>query len=438
MEIEVLYWQMAVVGLLIVVNGFFAMSELAVVSAREGRLRRMANDGRKGARTALALSKEPTAFLSTVQVGISLVAIVSGAYSGSTFAGPLAQVLSAWGLASHYAYPVAFGLVVVATTYLSLIIGELVPKRLALNRAEAIACLVAPLMKVLSIVGAPVVWFLTTSTEFVLKLLRVKPNPDSGVTEEDVRSMIAEGTKTGVFEHAEHDLLDGVMRVADRNVRSIMVPRTDTVWVSIEDSVKEIMTEVRQSGHSRFPVCHADVDDVVGVLHVKALVTHDRAPTPADIEAAIREPIYVNETMRILTLLERFRHSTVHMAIVLDEYGAFEGIVTPMDILAAIAGDLPEHEGDDEPEAVQRSDGSWLMDGAMSVEAAERVLQTVSLAERGDFVTFAGFVLNELGHIPEAGDSFDFRGWRFEVVDLDGRRIDKVMASRLGREETAD
>lgn len=426
-----IYWQIAVVVLFTLVNGYFAMSELAVVSAREGRLQRMADNGKRGAKTALSLAKEPTAFLSTVQIGISLVAIISGAYSGSTFAGPLSGVLEAWGVPPASSYAVAFSLVVIATTYLSLIIGELVPKRIALNNAEAIACFVARPMKLLSIGAAPVVWFLTFSTETVLKLLRVQPNPDSGVTEEDVRAMIAEGTRTGVFEHAERDMIDGVMRVADRNVRSIMVPRTDTVWLSIDDTVEEMMNEVRESGHSRFPVCRGDVDDVIGVLHVKALVSHDRAPTHEDVEAAIREPIFVNETMRILTLLERFRNSNVHMAIVLDEYGAFEGVVTPMDILVAVAGELPEHEGDEDPDATQRDDGSWLLDGAMTVEAAEHVLEDAKLRETGDFVTLAGFVLHELGHIPEAGDSFETQGWRFEVIDLDGRRIDKVLATRI-------
>lgn len=425
-----LIWQIAIVFVLILINGFFAMSELAVVSARPVRLRQLAKDGHTGAATALDLAEEPTAFLSTVQVWISLVAIISGAYSGATFAGPLSQALAGLGVPASYAFPTAFTLVVIATTYVSLIVGELVPKRLALNNPETIACFVARPMKLMSTIGAPLVWFLSLSTKIVMKLLRVKPSTDAGVTEEDVRAMIAEGTKAGVFEHAERDMIERVMRVADRNVRSIMIPRTDAIWLSINDTVEEMMSEVRASGHSRFPVCRDHVDDVIGVLHVKALVTHDRAPTHADIEAAIREPLFVNETMRILTLLERFRDSAVHMAIVLDEYGAFEGTVTPMDILVAIAGDLPEHEGDDDPEAVERADGSWLLDGAMAVEAVERVLP-VSIAGSGDYATLAGFVLSEFGRIPEAGEEIEAQGWKFEVVDLDGRRIDKIMASRV-------
>ena len=429
-----LFWELLIVFLLILLNGFFAMSELAVVSSRRMRLEQMAQNGSTGARRALKLTEDPTGFLSTVQIGITLIGIVAGAYSGATFAEPLASVLRELAFIEESASAIAFVLVVIATTYLSLIFGELVPKRIALNNAEAIASFVAGPMTVLAVIGAPLVWFLRFSTETVLKLLRIKSTPESTVTEEEVKAMIAEGTETGVFEHAERNMLEGVLKLADRNVPSIMVPRPDTVWLSIEDPIETIMEEISTSGPSRFPLCRSDVDDVIGVLHVKNLLKSKTIPEEADLMQAVREPLYVSETMSVLDLLDRFRTSSVHMAVVLDEYGAFEGIVTPTDILTAIAGDLPEHEGDDEPDAVRREDGSWLLDGSMPVDAVERVLGDVTIAGDGDYETLAGFVLDEMGHIPSVGECFDAQGWRFEVIDLDGRRIDKILARRLDGE----
>ena len=424
-----MFLQILIVVLLILLNGFFAMSELALVSARRVRLEQMANEGSSGARRALKLSEDPTGFLSTVQIGITLIGIVAGAYSGATFAEPLADVLRELAIIENSAYAIAFTLVVAATTYLSLIVGELVPKRIALSHAEGIASFVAGPMSILAVVAAPIVWFLRISTNAVLKLLGISREAENTVTEEEVKALIAEGTKTGVFEHAERDMIDGVLRLADRSVRSIMVPRPDTVWLSIEDPVETIMEEIRASGHARFPVCRGDVDDVIGVLHVKTLVGAGPSFSHADIEAGIAEPLYVNESMPILKLQERFRDSTIHMAIVIDEYGSFEGVVTPTDILVAIAGDLPEREGDDEPDAVRREDGSWLLDGAMAIDDVERVLDDLTI-KGGDYATLAGFVLEHMGHIPDPGECFETQGWSFEVLDLDGRRIDKVLASR--------
>jgi putative hemolysin len=430
-----LYWEMTIVLLLILLNGFFAMSELAVVSSRRVRLEQMAQAGRPGAAKALKLASDPTGFLSTVQIGITLIGIFAGAYSGATFAEPLAAVLREFEWIDTSAYPLALALVVLATTYLSLVIGELVPKRIALNNAEAIACFVAGPMTVVAFVGTPIVWFLRLSTETILRLLGVSATPDSTVTEEEVKAMIAEGTETGVFEHAERDMIEGVLRMADRNARSIMVPRRDAVWLSIDDPVDAILDEIRASGHSRFPLCREQVDDVIGVLHVKDLLRAGPHPTREEILAAVVDPLYVNETMPALKLLDRFRGSAVHMAIVLDEYGAFEGIVTPTDILTTIAGDLPEREGDDAPEAVRREDGSWLLDASMAVDSVERILEGVTMEGDVDYATLAGFILDELGHIPAVGESFVSQGWRFEVVDLDGRRIDKVLATPATQDE---
>jgi putative hemolysin len=424
-----MFWELLVLAVLILINGFFAMAELAIVSSRRVRLQEMAKAGKRGAVAALSLIDDPVGFLSTVQVGITLVGIVAGAYSAATFAGPFGEFLKNIPAIAVYAEEIAFAVVVVAVTYFSLVIGELVPKRIALNHAETIAAAVAPLMRLLAKVGAPFVWFLRFSTHSVMALLRLKPAPESAVTEEEVKALIAEGASSGVFQPAERELIEGVLRMGDRAVRSIMVPRTAVVWLDVEDTQEEIYAAIAESGHSRYPVARGDIEDVIGVAHTKDLLEQQRKTGTIDLIAAAREAPYVVDRMPVLRLLERFKSSSVHMAFVVDEHGSFEGIVTPTDILTTIAGDLPQSEEEAEPEAVQREDGSWLIDGLMVVDAAERTLGIEGMAEEGDFNTVAGFVLHELGHLPVAGENFEWHGWRFEVVDLDGRRIDKILAS---------
>ncbi len=423
--------ELAVVGSLILLNGFFAMSELAVVSSRKGRLQQLAQSGSRGARRALKLIEDPTGFLSTVQIGITLVGVLAGAYSGATLAEPLADALGTLSWIDASADELAFVIVVVGITYLSLIVGELVPKRLALSNAEGLASLVAPVLTILARAGAPLVWFLRVSTEAVLAVLRVKTTASSTVTEEEVKSLIAEGTSAGIFEPAEQDMVGRVLRLADRPVRTIMVPRPDVIWLDANDPDDAILDEVRDSGHSRFPVARGDdVDQAVGVVHAKDLLEQQRQTGAIDLIAAMREPLYVSDSMPILKLLDQFRSSSVHMALVLDEHGSLEGVVTPLDILIAITGGLPEREGDGDPDAVRRDDGSWLLDGRMAIDEVERVLDAPAIAD-GDYATLAGFVLHRLGHIPKPGESFVWRDWRFEVVDLDRRRIDKVLATRI-------
>lgn len=424
-----MFWELLVLALLILINGFFAMAELALVSSRRVRLQEMAKAGKRGASTALKLIDDPVGFLSTVQVGITLVGIIAGAYSAATFAGPFGEFLKGIPAIEVYAEEIAFTVVVVAVTYFSLVIGELVPKRIALNHAETIAAAVAPLMRLLAIAGAPFVWFLRVSTHAVMTLLRIKPAAESEVTEEEVKALIAEGATTGVFQPAEQELIEGVLRLGDRAVRSIMVPRTAVVWLDVEDTPDEIYATIEEVGHSQYPVARGDIEDVIGVAHTKDLLEQQRKTGTINLVKAAREAPYVVDRMPVFRLLERFKTSAVHMALVVDEHGSFEGIVTPTDILTAIAGDLPHSEEEEEPDAVQRDDGSWLLDGLMAVDDAERTLGIEGMAEEGDFNTVAGFVLHELGHLPEAGEHFDWHGWRFEVVDLDGRRIDKILAS---------
>lgn len=432
------FWEFAVLAVLFLVNGFFAMAELAIVSSRRSRLQGMVEQKVRGAARALALLDDPTGILSTTQIGITLVGIFSGAFGGATLSDPLEQALADVPAFANYSHQLALAIVVIGVTYFSLIVGELVPKRVALANAERIACAVAPFMSGLSKVVAPIVWFLRISTEGVLRLLRLRRAPQSTVSDEEVRALLAEGTESGVFLPAERDIIEGVIRVADRSVRSIMVPRPDVMWIDVEDEPEAILKEVLESGHSRFPASRGDVDDVVGVLHVKELLRQLHTTGKIDIDGAIREPLFVDEHMPILRLLDRFKGSPVHMAIVLDEHGSFEGVITPTDILTSIAGDLPEHEGDEEPDAVEREDGSWLLSGRLAIDDAERVLSLSGMNEGEDFHTIAGFILHQLGHIPQTGESLTWRGWRFEVVDLDARRIDKIEARRLPQEELTD
>ncbi|HET9070096.1 MAG TPA: hemolysin family protein [Amaricoccus sp.] len=420
-------FSIVIVLVLVVLNGFFAMSELATVSARRSRLETMARAGSSGAARALKLAEDPTGFLSTVQIGITLIGIFAGAYSGATLSQPLADALRQIPALASIAGTLAFALVVVATTYVSLIIGELVPKRLALRNAEGIAAFVSGPMTFLAAVGKPIVWFLRVSTEAVLGLLRLRGEAPSSVTEEEVKAMIAEGTDAGVFHEAERELLEGVIRFADRPLRSIMVPRHAMVWIDVNDPLDEALTEILDSGHSRFPLCDGSIDKVIGFLHVKDILEMQRSGG-SDLRPLAREPLYVSESIPALRMIELFRASGIHMAMVVDEYGSLEGLVMPTDILTGIAGDLPDL-GEEAPGAVQRDDGSWLLDGSLPVDTAARVLEAEDMQPE-DYSTLAGMIIEELGHIPTPGENVTLHGWCFEVVDLDGRRIDKVLARR--------
>jgi putative hemolysin len=418
-----------IVFVLVVLNGFFAMSELAIVSARKARLETMAKNGSRGAGRALRLAEDPTGFLSTVQVGITLIGIFAGAYSGATLSAPLADALRGVPALARVADTLAFALVVVATTYVSLIVGELVPKRLALRNAEGIAAAVSGPMTVLARIGTPIVWFLRLSTEAVVALLGMRGDAPSAVTEEEVKAMIAEGTDAGVFHEAERELLEGVIRFADRPLRTIMVPRHVITWIDAADPLEATLDTVLAAGHSRFPLCTGDIDNVIGFVHVKDILEMQRRGG-TDLREVSREPLYVSESIPALRMIELFRSSGVHIAMVIDEYGSLEGLVTPTDILTGIAGELPDLHAGEAPGAVQRDDGSWLLDGSLAVDAAARVLGVEDDMASDDYATLAGMVIEHLGHLPNPGEHVTLHGWCFEVIDLDGRRIDKILARR--------
>ncbi|MCW2246755.1 putative hemolysin [Azospirillum fermentarium] len=423
-------WEVLIIVLLIVLNGFFAMSEMAVVSARRARLQQMASEkGARGAKAALALSDDPSRFLSTVQIGITLIGIVAGAYGGATLADRLGQYLDTIPWIAPYGSQAGFAIVVAVITYLSLIVGELAPKRMALVHPERIASAVARPMRVLSSATGPFVWLLGASTEGLLKLFGQQTTREQTVTEEEVKTLIKEGTQTGVFDPVEQAMIEGVLRLSDRTVRSIMTPRPDVMWLDMTDPPDAIAQEISTSTYSRFLVCRGDVDEVQGIVSTKALLEQALRGKPIDLRAAMAEPLIVHDGTPIMRMLELFKQATVHMAVVVDEYGSVEGIVTVTDILVSIAGDLPE-PGDDGEAAVQRDDGSWLVDGMSPVEEIEDLVGVRDLRGEGDYHTIAGFMLDRFGHIPKAGEHFLWQDIRFEVVDMDGRRIDKILIQK--------
>jgi putative hemolysin len=428
-------FELFVILFLFLLNGFFALSEIAIVSARRPLLRLMAENGHKGAKWALLLAEDPGSFLATVQVGITLIGILAGAYGGATLAEQLDDWLAPLPYIGEAADAVALAIVVVGVTYVSLIVGELVPKRIALNNAERIAAAVARPMTLLAKFAAPAVWFLRISTDAMLRLGGLPMQRQITVTAEEVKTLIDEGTEAGVFVAAERDMIEGVLRLTERPVRSIMTPRIDIVWLDAAMDPEELRTRIHESGHSRFPVSvGGSIDAIEGVVHTKDILDGILQGKSLDLAQAMQTPLSVHESTPVLRLIEMFRTQPVHMAFVVDEYGEIEGIVTAADVLAAIAGEFAEpSDADEGPPVVRRDDGSWLLDGMVGIEEAQRVLGCSGMRqEDDDFHTIAGFVLYKLGHVPRTGEHFTWRDIRFEVVDMDGRRIDKILVVANG------
>jgi putative hemolysin len=428
--------ELGIAVLLIGLNGLFALSELAIVSARKARLKTMADNGRAGASTALTLMEDSGRFLSTVQIGITLVGILAGAFSGAALGAMLTDILLGQGMPERVAEPLGYGLVIGSITYLSVVVGELVPKHLALKSPEGIACAVAPLMALISRIAAPVVWLLNASTKLIFRLFGQSTESESAVTEEEIKTIMAEAETAGVIETDERKMIAGVMRLGDRAVRGVMTPRTDVDWIDLDDNPSEIREILINTPHSRLPVAEGHPDNMLGVVQARELLAATLREEALDIRRHVRRAPIIPDTLDALDALEVLRQAEVPMALVHDEYGHFDGVVTPADILDAIAGAFRSDEGEAEPEAVQREDGSWLLAGWMPAdEMAEQL--GVSLPERRDYETVAGLVIGELQHLPNAGEAVETLGWRFEVVDLDGRRIDKVLASRIENREAA-
>ena len=423
-----MYLEIAIVVLLTLTNGLLAMSELAIVSARPVRLRMLADKGSKGAEIAIRLSEDPGRFLSSVQIGITLVGVLSGAFSGATLGVRLAEVLIAAGMSPTLAQTLGVGGVVVVITYLSLIFGELVPKQIALRAPEAAAVRIAPLLNLISIGAAPLVWLLDRSGKLVLRLLGQSGEADRGVTDEEVKLVISEAHSAGVMEKAETEMIAGVMRIADRTARGLMIPRHEVEVVDIDDPSESIVRRFRETGHSRLPVRDGGPDDIVGLLKSRDFLVGDQnAPTPDPRSLLIEVPV-VRDGMAALDVLEALRAAPAHMVLVYDEYGHFEGIITPMDVLEGIAGEFPQGE-QAEAKVATRDDGSLLVAGWMPVdEFADRI--GIALEEDRDYETVAGLVIDRMKALPKLGDHVDVGPWRIEVVDLDGRRIDKLLVRR--------
>ncbi|MGH9382876.1 MAG: hemolysin family protein [Vicinamibacterales bacterium] len=432
--------ELLVIVLLILANGVFAMSEMAVVAAKKVRLQQRAEDGDERAKAALELAQNPEQFLSTVQAGITLVGILAGAYAGATIAEALAGlIITSAPQVEPYARAIALGLVVAAITFLSLILGELVPKRIALNHPESIASWVAVPMTWLSKVGGPVVALLTNSTTLLLRLFGIKEQAASQLTEDEIKAVITQGAETGVIAPAEEDIVHRVLELGDTRVAAIMTPRPDIEWIDQDASPEELREFLASHPHTQFVVCQGGLDNVLGIVWSKDLLPFALRGTPINLKGLIREPLFVPDSMTAMKLLESFRSSHKHVALVTDEYGAIEGLVTVTDLLVALVGRLPVDASEATGGFITRADGSVLVDGSTAMEdvVARFAIDALPPEEAGAYHTMGGFVMARLGRVPKAADVFDWGGMRYEVIDMDGRRIDKVLVGKTPDRSTA-
>jgi putative hemolysin len=426
-------FEISAIVLLLIANGIFAMSEIAVVTARKSRLQELANKGLARARAALDLANNPNRFLSTVQIGITLVGILAGAFGGRALTESLAAELQSIPVVAPYSRPFALGIVVLSITYFSVIFGELVPKRLALGHPESIAMFMAPPMRLLLTVGSPLVHLFTFSTDLVFRLVGKRFEDRTLVTEEEITTLLRQGTEAGVFEETEQEMVEAVFQLGDKSARGLMTPRTQIIWLDVSDSVERIRAKLSDSGHSRFPVCEGSLDNVVGIVQAKDLLTNFLSVKNVELKTTMRPPDFVPRSMTALQVLEHIKKSSSHIVLVVDEYGGIEGLLTHHDILEAIAGDMPLGATPNQPKAVQRKDGSWLLDGMISVDEFKELFQLESLPgeKRDTFQTLGGFLFTQMGRVPSVSETFEWNRLRFEVVDMDGKRIDKVLVSPL-------
>jgi putative hemolysin len=424
---------LVIIILLVMVNGLLSMSELAIVSARRPRLRAMEKAGRKGAAAALELGADPGKFLSTVQTGITMIGVIAGAFSGASLGEPVGQRLALAGLAPETAMKLGFALVIIVVTYISLVIGELVPKQLALRSPERIAVVAAAPMKWLSKATAPLVWLLDRTSALIFALLRLRRENEEQVTAEDLHMVVAEATHAGVLEESERAIISGVVRLADRPAREVMTPRTTVEWIDADSSQEEIGAFLQQSPHTRIPVAEGSVDRLVGVVSARDVAAAAVAGQPIDLRALMKEAPVIHDQLDAMDALAELQSADVPMLFVHDEYGHFEGLITPADLLASLSGAFVSDTGlETDPPLVERDDGSWWVSGSLPADALADRLGLNLPADR-DYATAAGFALSVLRHLPEVGEKFRFAGWQFEIVDMDGRKIDKLLASEVKR-----
>ncbi|WP_422059168.1 hemolysin family protein [Sphingopyxis sp.] len=429
----------AIIAVLIMLNGAFALSELAIVSARGPRLQAAEKRGSRGAKIARQLGADPGRFLSTVQVGITLIGIIAGAYSGASLGGPVAERLQAWfGIDAEHAQAAGFALVIAVTTYFSLIAGELVPKQFALRAPEPIAIFMAGPMYWLSRVAAPLVWLLDNSSALVFRLLGLNRESEDRVTAEELHLIVAEASKSGVIEESERAIISGVVRLADRPVREVMTPRIDVDWIDIASDADAVRAMLLDTPHTRIPVARGSVDDIVGVVQARDIAAALFRGEALDLEKLTRSAKVIHDQIDAMDALENLRAADVPMLLVHDEYGHFEGLVTPADLLSAIAGEFASDQDiGSEPFVVERDDGSLLIAGSMPADQmAERL--GIELGDDRDYATAAGHALAILKHLPKEGETFSDRGWKFEIVDMDGRKIDKLLVTQVRKPKDED
>jgi putative hemolysin len=420
------------IAVLILANGIFAMSEAAIISARKPRLQQRADEGDEKARAALQLANAPGNFLATVQIGITLVGILAGAFGGATIAHQLSIALQAIPFLAPYSESLSLLIVVLVITYFSLIVGELVPKNVALNNPEQVAAAVAKPMSVLSRVTAPVVYVLSASTNFMLRLIGIKPSEEPLVTEEEIKVMMAQGTQTGTFQQVESQMVGQVFRIGDLRASHMMTPRTELIWLDMADDPEIIQQKIAESGYSRYPVANKQLDNVVGIVRTKDVLIHLLRDKPFNLTTLLREPLFVPSTMAALNVLEALRKRGSHTALVVDEYGGLQGLVTLNALLQEVIRNDLEPSQYEEPQAVQREDGSWLLDGMMTVDRLKDLLgiKAFSNEDDGGSNTLGGLVMTQIDRVPKTGDKFTLQHFTFEVVDMDGYRVDKVLVGQ--------
>ena len=425
--------EIVIIFLLIILNGVFAMAELSIVSARKTRLEQLADNGHAGAAKALFLANQPTYLLSTVQIGITLIGILTGTFGGSTLSGALSKQLKTIPLLAPYSEGLSMVLVVATITYFSLIIGELVPKRLALLYPETIASLLARPMSLFALAAKPVVHFLSFSTQIILRIFYIQKPNEPPVTEEEIKVIINQGAESGVLEKAEQEMVEQIFLLGDMKVGALMTPRTQIQWLDLEDSDQQNLTVITKAKFSRFPVAKDNLDNIIGVVYTKDLLANHILRQSLDLEKSIRNYIYVSKTTPALKVLEMFKQSGEHIALVVDEYGGIAGIITLNDILEQVVGDIPIPGQNNDPDIVQRKDGTWLIDGMLPAEEFKQLFncKELPLEDREHYQTLGGLVISFFGHIPTIGESFAWNGLNFEVVDMDRLRVDKVLISKI-------
>ena len=424
-----------VIVLLIIANGFFVVSEMAIVSSRKSKLQQLSDEGNTGANIALNLSNTPNQFLSITQTGMTLIGILAGAVGGITIAETLAPKIKEIPIISPYSEFISVGVVVLGIAYLTIILGELVPKKLALNNPEKIASFMAPYLNVLSHIASPFVYVLGASTNLVIWFMGIKPSTEPSMTEEEIKILIDQGTDAGVFEEAEQNIMERVFRLGDRRAGTLMTPRTEIVWLDIDDTPVAIQEKIAGQRYSLFPVCKADIDNILGVVQAKDLLSCNLIDKKVSLKEALLPPLVVPDSMKALNVLERFKQTGIHLALVLDEYGSVQGLITLADLLEALVGDIPHIDELKEPDTVKREDGSWLINGMLPIDDFKELfgIERLPKEENGLYQTVGGFVMMHLERVPHTGDHFEWGGLRFEVVDMDDNRVDKLIVVPLDK-----